>query len=86
MLEDAERQVAAAEDSRNTLEATFLQAASTLENLESDQSVSMDWNAGSDSEKIAALFDSTLALIVSARQVAQGPGQFLPGRRHRGQW
>ncbi len=76
MLEDAERQVAAAEDSRNTLEATFLQAAATLEGL--DQPVpSSRWNNGSDSEKIAALFNTTRDILHQQGRLRSENGSFF---------
>ncbi|HET6564173.1 MAG TPA: MotA/TolQ/ExbB proton channel family protein, partial [Xanthomonadales bacterium] len=76
MLEDAERQVSAAEDSRNTLEATFLQAAATREGL--DQPVSTaSWNTGSDSEKIAALFSSTRDILEQQGQLRSEAGSFF---------
>lgn len=76
MLEDAERQVAAAEDSRNTLEATFLQAAATLEGL--DQPIeSSRWNAGGDSEKIAALFSTTMDILQQQGRLQNQKGNFF---------
>jgi biopolymer transport protein ExbB len=76
MLEHAERQVAAAEDSRNTLEATFLQAAATLEGL--DQPVpGSRWNSGSDSEKIAALFNTTRDILSQQGRLRSEKGSFF---------
>jgi biopolymer transport protein ExbB len=78
MLDDAERQVAAAEDSRNTLEATFLQAASTLENLDQQPISPAEWNQGSsDSEKIVALFNLTLDLLEQQSAVRKNKGDFF---------
>lgn len=77
MLEDAERQVSAAEDSRNTLEATFLQAGSTLENLDQQPIKPGDWNQGSDSEKIAALFGLTLDLLQQQGTMRKTTGDFF---------
>jgi biopolymer transport protein ExbB len=77
MLEDAERQVAAAEDSRNTLEATFLQAGSTLENLDPQPIMASQWNQGSDSEKIAALFSMTLNLLNEQGSMRKTKGEFF---------
>ncbi|MDZ4728760.1 MAG: MotA/TolQ/ExbB proton channel family protein [Xanthomonadales bacterium] len=77
MLEDAERQVSAAEDSRNTLEATFLQAGSTLENLDQRPINESDWNTGSDSEKIAALFGLTLDLLKQQGALRKTTGDFF---------
>ncbi len=77
MLDDAERQVAAAEDSRNTLEATFLQAGSTLENLDQQPISSAEWNQGSDSEKITALFNLTLNLLEQQSSIQKTKGDFF---------
>jgi biopolymer transport protein ExbB len=77
MLEDAERQVAAAEDSANTLEATFLQAGSTLENLDPQPIMASQWNQGSDSEKIAALFNLTLNLLKEQGSMRKASGEFF---------
>ncbi len=76
MLEEAERQVAAAEDSRNTLEATFLQAASTLEGLDQPVPSSL-WNSGSDSEKITALFNTTRDILQQQGRLRTENGSFF---------
>jgi len=79
MLEDAERQVAAVEDSRNTLEATFLQASATLEGLQQPGGkVLWDMNAESgDAAKIAALFDTTFGILQQQGRLQSTPGSFF---------
>jgi biopolymer transport protein ExbB len=77
LLTDAERQVSAVEDSRGTLEATFLQAGSTLEPYQLDALRTETFLAGGDAEKIHALFTHTLDLLGGLGKVRQAPGRFF---------
>jgi biopolymer transport protein ExbB len=79
MLQEAERQVAAAEDSRNTLEATYLQAAATLESLDQTDGNS-PWNFNpetADSANIASLFDTTFGLLQQQGRLRTAAGSFF---------
>ncbi|MDT8319282.1 MAG: MotA/TolQ/ExbB proton channel family protein [Xanthomonadales bacterium] len=77
MLTEAERQVSAVEDSRNTLEATFLQAGSTLQPYGLEALRSEQYLASGDAEKIATLFGETLDLLAGLGQLRQSPGRFF---------
>ena len=59
MLNEAERQIADVEDSRDTLEATFLQAGSTLEPYAIEQLHSEEYLASADTARIDTLFNQT---------------------------
>lgn len=79
MLEDAERQVAAVEDSRNTLEATYLQASATLDGLNLTGGVrawKLNPEAG-DSANIASLFDSTFGILQQQSRLRTETGSFF---------
>ncbi|MGK2927561.1 MAG: MotA/TolQ/ExbB proton channel family protein [Lysobacterales bacterium] len=77
LLTEAERQVSAVEDSRNTLEATFLQAGSTLEPYDLPALRTEEYLASGDSEKIRALFTHTLDLLGGLGKVRHLPGTFF---------
>ncbi len=77
VLTDAERQISAVEDSRSTLEATFLQAGSTLEPFDIPEVRSEEYFASTDSERIETLFEQTLRLLDSLGKVRQSPGSFF---------
>lgn len=77
LLTDAERQVSAAEDGRGTLEATFLQAGSTLQPWKLEVLTSGDYLASSDTDKIDALFGQTLGLLGSLGKVRKSTGRFF---------
>ncbi len=79
MLEDAERQVAAVEDSRNTLEATYLQASATLEGVDSTGGTSA-WKfnpEAGDSTNITSLFDTTFSILEQQGRLRSEPGSFF---------
>jgi biopolymer transport protein ExbB len=79
MLEEAERQVASVEDSRNTLEATFLQASATLESLDQTEGNS-PWKFDpetADSANIASLFDTTFVILQHQGQLRSETGNFF---------
>lgn len=77
MLTDAERQVSDVEDSRNTLEATFLQAGSTLQPYELEVLRSEAYLSSGDADKIQTLFTETLGLLNGLGQVRETPGAFF---------
>ena len=77
MLTRAERQVSVVEDSRNTLEATFLQAGSTLQPYGLEALRSEQYLASGDAEKIGTLFDETLDLLAGLGQLRKTPGRFF---------
>jgi biopolymer transport protein ExbB len=77
LLTEAERQVSAVEDSRSTLEATFLQAGSTLESYDLPELRSEEYLASPDGEKIDILFGQTLELLGGLGKVRRAPGSFF---------
>jgi len=80
MLEDAERQVIEVEDSRNTLEATFLQASATLEGLPDQTGGGNSWKfnpEAGDSENIVSLFDTTFGILQQQGRVRSEAGSFF---------
>ncbi|RPH94419.1 MAG: hypothetical protein EHM68_14200, partial [Lysobacterales bacterium] len=77
LLTDAERQVADVEDSRTTLEATFLQAGSTLEPYQLEVLRTEEFMASGDAEKIQTLFTHTLELLGGLGKVRQAAGRFF---------
>jgi len=77
MLTEAERQVSDVEDSRNTLEATFLQAGSTLQPYDLEVLRSEDYLASGDAEKIGTLFDQTLKLLSGLGKLRESQGSFF---------
>ncbi len=82
LLLEADRQIEAVQDSRSTLEATFAQAGSTLEQY-SDEFPNLDvlksqaFRESGDSEKISTLFDETLKLLDSLSSVREIQGAFF---------
>jgi len=77
LLTEAERQVSSVEDSRSTLEATFLQAGSTLEGYDLPELRSEEYLASPDGEKIDILFSRTLNLLDGLGKVRREPGSFF---------
>ena len=77
LLNDAERQVSAVEDSRSTLEATFLQAGSTLEPYALPALRTEEYLSSGDAEKIHALFAQTLDLLGGLGKLRREPGAFF---------
>lgn len=69
LLTEAERQISAVEDSRDTLEATFLQAGSTLAPYGLQALTTEAYLSAGVTEKIHALFASTLELLGSIGKV-----------------
>jgi len=77
MLTRAEREVTDVEDSRDTLEATFLQAGSTLQPYGLEKLRGEEYLASGDAEKIDTLFSETLALLGRLGKVQKNPGRFF---------
>ena len=77
LITEAERQVSAVEDSRTTLEATFLQAGSTLEPYGLEALRGEDYLSASAAEKIETLFAHTLELLGGLGRVRKEEGTFF---------
>ena len=77
MLSEAERQVSDVEDSRNTLEATFLQAGSTLQPYGLQTLRSEEYLAGGDADRIDTLFTETLGLLGGLGKLRETAGRFF---------
>ena len=77
LITEAERQVASVEDSRSTLEATFLQAGSTLEPFDIAPLRNEDFLSSPDDERISVLLSHTLDLLGNLGRVRQAPGSFF---------
>jgi len=77
LISDAERQIGAVEDSRSTLEATFLQAGSTLEGLGIDEVRSEAFLSAPDGERVERLFAHALDALGSLGALRSAPGRFF---------
>jgi biopolymer transport protein ExbB len=77
LITEADRQISTVEDSRSTLEATFLQAGSTLEPYGLPELGTEAFLTSPDGARIEQLFDSTLGLLDVLGQVRQSPGSFF---------
>jgi biopolymer transport protein ExbB len=77
LISEAERQVGAVEDSRSTLEATFLQAGSTLEAFDIEAVRSEAYLAAPDSDRIEQLFGYALGLLADLGTLRSAPGRFF---------
>ena len=77
LLTEAERQVSAVEDSRSTLEATFLQAGSSLEPFDIQELSSEQYLASPDQQKIETLFRHTLDLLGGLGKLRKSQGSFF---------
>ena len=77
LITEADRQVASVEDASSTLEATFLQAGSSLEPFNLPQIRSEEFLSSTDSVKINTLFDLTLDLLNGLGKVRQENGTFF---------
>ena len=77
LITEAERQIGAVEDSRSTLEATFLQAGSTLETFGVDEVRSEAFLSAPDDERIGRLFDHALNLLGGLGALRSEPGRFF---------
>jgi biopolymer transport protein ExbB len=77
LLTDADRQVESVEDNRSMLEATFLQAGSTLEPFGLEELKSESYLASSDGERIDRLFTLSRDLLGGLGKVRRAPGPFF---------
>jgi biopolymer transport protein ExbB len=77
MLISAERQISDVEDSRNTLEATFLQAGSTLQPYGIESVRTEEYLSSGDAERIETLFNETLELLGGLGKLRETSGQFF---------
>lgn len=77
LLAEAERQVSTIEDSRSTLEATFLQAGSTLESLQIDAVKTESYLTAGDADKIDTLLTETRALLQRTGKWVEGQDRFF---------
>jgi len=77
LLTEAERQITSVEDSRSTLEATFLQAGSTLEPYGIEELRTEAYLASPDGEKISTLFGHTLDLLAGLGKLRREDGSFF---------
>lgn len=82
LLVESERQIQSVQDSRSTLEATFVQAGSTLEPYAEEfprlaEFKSQDFLASSDVEKIDVLFGAARDLLDDLSSVREVSGSFF---------
>ncbi len=77
LLTDAERELESADAARATLEATLLQAESTLDPYNIEAIGSGAYRSGLDDERINTLFSVAIDLLEKAGKVQQGPGTFF---------
>lgn len=82
LLVEADRQIESVQDSRSTLEATFVQAGSTLEAYTDEFPAlsrfrSQDFLAAGDSAKIDELFSAAKDLLGNLSSVREVPGAFF---------
>ncbi len=77
LLGDAERALESVEDARSTLEATFLQAESTLGPYKLETLSAESYVAGTDGQRIGILFRQALNLLARISQVTESPGKFF---------
>ena len=77
LITEAERQVNAVEESRDTLEATFLQAGSTLEPYDMAELRTEEYLSNGDSAKINTLFSNTLDLMAGLGKLRRSEGSFF---------
>jgi biopolymer transport protein ExbB len=76
-LSEAERQIGAVEDSRSTLEATFLQSGSTLEPYDIPILQSEGYLASPADAKMDVLFSQTLELLAGLGKLRKETGAFF---------
>ena len=77
LITEAERQIGAVEDSRSTLEATFLQAGSTLDGFGVEAVRSETFLAAPDGERVERLFGYALDLLGELGRLRSEPGRFF---------
>jgi biopolymer transport protein ExbB len=77
LLTEAERQISTVEDSRSTLEATFLQATSTLEPYHLPALKTEEYLSSPADARLSTLFDHTLQLLSGLGKVRKEAGAFF---------
>ena len=76
-MTEAERELESIDDSRTTLEATFLQAESTLEPYNIEALTAGSYLSSPNGDRIAVLFGYALDLLNRIGKVYEGPGAFF---------
>lgn len=79
MQVDAERTLEAIDDARTTLEATFLQAESTLQPYDMEALSTAEYLSSTGGQRISTLFGQTLDLLGRISRVYEVPGSFFLG-------
>jgi len=77
LLTEVERELESTDAARATLEATFLQAESTLEPYRTDVLSSADYLSSPDGERINILFGTAISLLETVSKVHEEPGTFF---------
>ena len=82
LLTEADREIEAVDEAATTLEATFLQAQSTLEQYDIEEIQSEAYFASGDGEKVETLFANALELLRNIGNIREETGTyFLPDGR-----
>ncbi len=74
---EAERTLESIDDARTTLEATFLQAESTLEPFKLEALTADAYTSGSDGQQISILFGQAIDLLTRLGKVYETAGEFF---------
>lgn len=77
LLTEAERALESVDDARTTLEATFLQAESTLESYQLEALSSGGYQSAPEGERISTLFTEAQKLLNRISRVYEVPGAFF---------
>jgi biopolymer transport protein ExbB len=77
LLTEAERELESVDDARTTLEATFLQADSSLEQYAIEELRTEEYFASPDGERIGTLFSQATGLLKRLGTVYEVPGAFF---------
>lgn len=77
LLAEAERELEAVDDARTTLEATFLQASSTLEPYDIEELRSEAYLSLPDGERISIVLGHALRLLDESGKTRESSGQFF---------
>lgn len=77
LLTEAERALESIDDARTTLEATFLQAESTLEPYNIEELTSGTYLSSPDGARIGVLFGQALKLLERIGKLFEAPGAFF---------
>ena len=77
MQTDAERTLESIDDARTTLEATFLQAESTLGPYKSEALSADEYTSGTDGQRIGILFGQAVDLLERLGRIYETPGEYF---------